>query len=148
MVHLSIVLSRSMKERRSRTERESAHQLRPWYYSVSTSLCSPPLSFLTVFPTSNAVTYRLSWKPAPIEMETQPWHALRIPLCLSFSFSLSFPNYLSLLLAASRLTPTRIFSILVLRSLQCEILFPFSVLTPLLPQSSSLVSVTHVCAES
>lgn len=41
-----------------------------------------------VFPMGNVVTYRSSWKPAPIEMETQPWDAHRL-----LSLSLSPPLY-------------------------------------------------------
>lgn len=51
-----------------------------------------------VFPMGNVVTYRSSWKPAPIEMETQP---ARSPLSLSlriisFASSPSFSFCLSL----------------------------------------------------
>lgn len=64
--------------------------LRPRHSRVPSFTLFPPVChpFLSaVFPMGNVVTYRSSWKPAPIEMETQPWDALRPlpPFFLSLS---------------------------------------------------------------
>lgn len=65
-------------ERRSRCARDTLASRRS-----PSSLLSVRHPFLSaVFPMGNVVTYRSSWKPAPIEMETQPWDALR-PLSFS-----------------------------------------------------------------
>lgn len=143
-------------ERRSRCARDTLS--RPVVHPLPfLPPCHPFLS--AVFPMGNVVTYRSSWKPAPIEMETQPWDALPVlflflsfsdvalrPLSLSrrqrirISLSPSFPNYLSPHRAPSY-HPAASLSSSSDRP-RCEILFPSPSRT-LASQSPGLVSLTH-----